>query len=703
MKEKAVPRVTLISIMFLALLSLALGINAPRPAHGVDAARIGDVDYPSKVYDGEAAKLTFRIENPSITASDDAPPRFFLRLYLDGNLMEDELPKSWECPRGESCERVIATPPLRGPGDHVIRVELYWLNQSIAVLQDVKTIEIKAVKLQIVDFSQSISEVTLGGPQPLKFQVEFSNGGNDVMYDVALTVTEPPGVKVNPRTTSIGDLPIGESAEITLELSTEPPLSQGQVEISYEVSYKDFKGGLHAEEFKGGLSILRAPSNLQLTLDEGGEIAYSSEVTLRAHLMGLGGAALPGEPVEFYVDNKSVGIVITDDRGEALMKVNSLLEAGIHEVKALYRGSSIYAPSSTTKSLKVLPAATHLSLMVSSSTIKVGEETVAYVKLTDERGQPIQNAEILLYCGDALTAKGFTNSTGEAEIPFRLDSSGYKPVRAVYRGDANHVGVEGVEHINAKPLQTQLRIQAPTQAWKGGGVTYKILLTDELGRPVGGASMNVEISNRDMPIAKLSLRTDDHGTVEGIVNATMGGQLRISASYAGDRQYAPAEATCTVTVMDSSVIALMTVSLVGALGGVMAALLLRRGMFSSLRSSLSGGIGKKPIGEAAAKNCISCGRTIPIEAAFCDWCGSPQAAPSTGEGLAPPPQPQATPEGSIGEHGYASELDQRILSYIAEHRGEISLSRAAADLGVTREELLAAIDRLRRSGRLEPA
>ncbi|MGC8961273.1 MAG: hypothetical protein ACP5K1_02350, partial [Candidatus Bathyarchaeia archaeon] len=420
-----------------------------------------------------------------------------------------------------------------------------------------------------------------------------------------------------------------------------------------------------------------------------------------------------GEPVEFYIDNRSAGISITDDKGEALIKISDTLDAGIHEVKALYRGSSIYAPSSTAKTLRVSPAATHLSLAVSSSTVKVGEETVIYVKLTDEKGFPIRDAEILLYCGEVLAGRGFTNGTGEAVISIRVDSSGYKPVRVVYNGDINHKGVEKVEHIDAKPLQTLLRIQAPSQAWKGGRVAYKMELTDELGKPVGGAVVNVEISARNAPIARLSLKTDEHGTVEGIFNATVGGQLRISANYLGDQRYAPAEASHTLTVMESSIITLMVVPIVGALGGIMAALLSRRGgVLSNLRGGLSRSTWRRTGGGTAVKNCASCGRAIPLGAAFCDWCGSPQAVSSTAEEL-PPAQPirQAAPGVALGEgtpglgeeYPQASELDRRVLSYIAEHGGEISLSRAAVDLGLSREELLAVIDRLRRSGRLEPA
>jgi DNA-binding MarR family transcriptional regulator len=47
-----------------------------------------------------------------------------------------------------------------------------------------------------------------------------------------------------------------------------------------------------------------------------------------------------------------------------------------------------------------------------------------------------------------------------------------------------------------------------------------------------------------------------------------------------------------------------------------------------------------------------------------------------------------------------SLLDDRVYNYIAEHGGEVSLSQAAEELGITVHDLNAAIDRLKNQGRL---
>jgi len=47
-----------------------------------------------------------------------------------------------------------------------------------------------------------------------------------------------------------------------------------------------------------------------------------------------------------------------------------------------------------------------------------------------------------------------------------------------------------------------------------------------------------------------------------------------------------------------------------------------------------------------------------------------------------------------------SLLDDRVYNYIVEHGGEIVLSQAVGDLGITVDDLMAAIDRLKNQGRL---
>jgi len=73
----------------------------------------------------------------------------------------------------------------------------------------------------------------------------------------------------------------------------------------------------------------------------------------------------------------------------------------------------------------------------------------------------------------------------------------------------------------------------------------------------------------------------------------------------------------------------------------------------------------------------------------------PEAAPSAVKEVKEVPTPKIIP---IAEA--APPLDERVYNYIVAHEGTIALSQAAKDLGITLDELNAAIDRLKSQGRL---
>jgi len=73
----------------------------------------------------------------------------------------------------------------------------------------------------------------------------------------------------------------------------------------------------------------------------------------------------------------------------------------------------------------------------------------------------------------------------------------------------------------------------------------------------------------------------------------------------------------------------------------------------------------------------------------------PEAAPSAVKEVKEVPTPKIIPIAEV-----APPLDERVYNYIVEHEGTIALSQAAKDLGITVDELNAAIDRLKSQGRL---
>ena len=91
---------------------------------------------------------------------------------------------------------------------------------------------------------------------------------------------------------------------------------------------------------------------------------------------------------------------------------------------------------------------------------------------------------------------------------------------------------------------------------------------------------------------------------------------------------------------------------------------------------------------AMLARCPSCGALTPREFPSCMHCGTTFGQP------AEIPRPISGPQSQVSQH------DEMVYRYIVENRGEISISRASADLHMPIAELQASIDRLESSRKI---
>ena len=76
------------------------------------------------------------------------------------------------------------------------------------------------------------------------------------------------------------------------------------------------------------------------------------------------------------------------------------------------------------------------------------------------------------------------------------------------------------------------------------------------------------------------------------------------------------------------------------------------------------------------QSCVFCGLSIPFGTVTCPFCGKSRAE-------------------------NFNDQDRRVFEYIAAHDGAISISRAAIDLSISTDMLIASIERLKASGVLK--
>ena len=85
--------------------------------------------------------------------------------------------------------------------------------------------------------------------------------------------------------------------------------------------------------------------------------------------------------------------------------------------------------------------------------------------------------------------------------------------------------------------------------------------------------------------------------------------------------------------------------------------------------------------------CVACDVSLPAGTRYCPRCGAPQTTT----------QPHITDQ--KGSRTLAED-DQRVLNYIIDHNGTISVSQAAHDLSMSSDDLQSSIERLKTSGLL---
>ena len=115
-------------------------------------------------------------------------------------------------------------------------------------------------------------------------------------------------------------------------------------------------------------------------------------------------------------------------------------------------------------------------------------------------------------------------------------------------------------------------------------------------------------------------------------------------------------------------------------------------------------------------SCGVCGSTNLASFPYCHNCGKPltlsqatqpaptRVPPSTTTRLLQNPETGRTNTLTATSHvpqSSETSIDDRIIKYLADHQGELSIVRASEELGIDREQLIASLSRLQSKGRIQ--
>jgi len=637
------------------------------------ATFLGPPSYTPKIYDGDSEVFVFTISN-----GNPAETLFFLRIIRDGAIIYGEpLAQAWPCATGGTAQRQVTIPNWEGPKTYGLRAELY--SSPSQTLQDITTYTVVVVKLFVSNWYPLSPNIPVGGASPTSLTISFTNGGNDYMRNTIVSIANPMGMEVNPPSQALGDIPKGESRTTSFLLKAPETLSPSQYTLTFKVEYDDFKGGHHVETKPAPVNVVKQKTRIYLSVNPNA-VKVGEAVKITASLSSSDGDPLRNEQINFSLDSNLLGSSLTDESGNAFYELK-VEEAGQFQVKATYTGSSRYEACSNVTSLTVGRLSTTISLDI-PSTATVGDQILINITLADETGRAVENQVLRVEANSTIIGDVTTEQNGKATAKYTPDRKGNLIINVVYEGTKNYDRSSISKSLLVSPMKTTLTLTSQGIAFKGSPILLSVTFKDSKGNPIEGAVIDFYLRSGEGRIKIGSATTDKNGkaslsytlNVSGIMSSAI-----FEASYNGDSAYKEAQSSVGLSVVDLFAIATLSILIIAGFVTLIVFFLRSR------RKVRKPPVERKPV-KAGVEYCKYCGAEISGTDAFCPICGK-----SVREGevrvttVAMPP----------------TTLDEKVYNYIADHGGVISWTEASKDLKVSVEELQAATERLKKSGKLE--
>ncbi|MBS7628387.1 hypothetical protein KEJ23_00120, partial [Candidatus Bathyarchaeota archaeon] len=540
-----------------------------------------------------------------------------------------------------------------GPGTYTLTVELTSATSGATL--DSKELMLTVVKLTAGDWASSVSKATWGLNETLPFRVNFTNIGNDDMFDAVLTVMKS-NLKISPLSSgNIGRVRSFETKTVTFTLGSlnEKEVKPGNYKITFRLLFNDFRGVAHSQdetlEFK--LEKMKPSINLSTTPTNP---KYGEEIRFKLKLTDMKGKPLPNEQLTIQV-GKATMQNLTDQNGETTYTYSGILDSGEHDIKTIYNGSEYYMNLTKTLRVKIDPLATILII----KTPKILNATVpATLNLTllDEWRRPLkgQKLEILLktQAGDSLYEK-LTEKDGEAYLTLNLTRSGDFQLQVNFQGSKNYLKSSNSSTLTVNRASTRLKVHSNQTVISTGNIAgFEITLRDLYNRPVRNVPVEIKCEDEPPTISNTDLEGKVRKTID-LKSPMLYKTVKVQAVFNGDDVYAPSSGEIEILNVNPATVIGLTATLAGGAVSTLIYIARKRGA----------GI-MKPL---------------------------PKTKPVTSK-----KPPHRLKETSL------TPLDERVYKYIVEHSGVISWSKASQELGLSVEEIKEATQRLKEAGRIAP-
>jgi hypothetical protein len=268
---------------------------------------------------------------------------------------------------------------------------------------------------------------------------------------------------------------------------------------------------------------------------------YGQSVTFTATVSSTSGT--PTGTVELY--NGAIIGAGTLTAGRASFSI-SFLPAGSDSITATYLGSSIFASSTSSPSVQTVGAANTSTVLASTPNPAGSGQTVALTATVASQYGGATTGTVTFFSGSQ-TLGTASLSGSQATLGTSFSAAGTYPITAHYNGDNNNLGSTSAT-VSQKIIAstTTALTSSPNPALIGQTITFAATVTSSSGTPPNGEI--VTFYNGSASLGTVALT----GGVASFASSLPAGVYSITASYAGDANFAASTSPALRQVVNST-------------------------------------------------------------------------------------------------------------------------------------------------------
>lgn len=346
---------------------------------------------------------------------------------------------NWEMPGGFGAAGVVQ-----------IAIQL-WLNTTIApIIEDTAQFNFFVVSLTVVGWTQSQVSVQRGLNIQTHLDFNFTNSGNDVMYNASLALMNSSGLQIQPFTVLLGNIGPSQTVGTHFMVSASGDAILGAHSATLSLYFFDFRSEPHQVTETSVIMVMRLGTQLRMDVNPA-SIKESDYSLIHVQLLDNNGNPVDDAPVNVTLGNFDQILLRTDSYGNAVYQYHADIGSGVYLLSSEYSGTDLFASSSAVTLLSVGSLGTSLTL-TTPTTAKIGDTLIFAATLLDEIGQPVEGGNVTFLVNGVVAGWVITDGTGAAVFYYFARANGVIHVKATFSGTDVYEGSDtSISDISVVP------------------------------------------------------------------------------------------------------------------------------------------------------------------------------------------------------------------------------------------------------------